>query len=93
MCFDLLYYRSARAFGSAILCLLVALLFRSAPYPYWHWQGGQILELLKRIHDGGHAEKFTLGIANCPGLFLPSTTQLNHITTSLFQATPSIRIR
>lgn len=63
-----------RAFGGAILCLLVALLLRSAPYTYWHWQGGQILELLKLIR-GGHAEKFTLSVANCPGLFLPSSTE------------------
>jgi hypothetical protein len=54
--------------GSAILCLLVALLFRSAPYPSWHWQGDQISKLLKGIR-GGHAEKFTLSVANCPGLF------------------------
>ncbi len=57
-----------RAFGGAILCLFVALLHRSAPYPYWHWQGGHISELLKGIR-GEHAEKYTLSVANCPGLF------------------------
>jgi hypothetical protein len=57
-----------RAFGGAILCLVAALLLRSAPYPSWHWQGGQISELLKGIR-GGHAEKYTLSVANCPGLF------------------------
>ena len=59
-----------RALGGAILCLVVALLFRSAPYPYWHWQGGHIsiLKLLDGIR-GGHAEKYALSVANCPGLF------------------------
>lgn len=57
------------AFGGAILCLVAALLLRSAPYPSWHWQGGQISELLKGIR-GGHAEKYTLSVANCPGYAL-----------------------
>ena len=62
-----------RAFGGAILCLVAALLLRSAPYPSWHWQVGQISELLKGIR-GGHTEKYTLSIANCPGLlFFPSS--------------------
>src|SRR6266852_2806454 len=57
-----------RAVGGTILCLLVALLLRSAPYPSWHWQGYQFSQLLERIR-GGHAEKFTQSVANCPGLF------------------------
>lgn len=61
-----------RVFGGAILCLVAAFLLRSAPYPSWHWQGGQISELLKGIR-GRHAEKYTLSVANCPGLcFFPS---------------------
>jgi hypothetical protein len=66
----------ARAFSGAILCLVGAVLLRSAPYPYWHWQGqgqgGQISKLLDRIR-GGDAEKYTTSVANCPGLFVPSS--------------------
>jgi hypothetical protein len=58
-----------RAFGGAILFLVVALLPRSAPYPYWD---GHISSLLDRIR-GGHAEEYTLSVAKCPGLFIPSS--------------------
>jgi hypothetical protein len=79
--------RFDRAFRGAVLCLVIALLVRSAPY-----QGGQISELLKGIR-GGHAEKekYTPSVANCPGLFFPSkpsfprgrkdNSQLNFLTS------------
>jgi hypothetical protein len=57
-----------RAFGGTILCLLVALLHGSAPYPSWRLQGYQFSQLLERIR-GGQAEKITQSVANCPGLF------------------------
>jgi hypothetical protein len=62
----------ARAIGGAILFLVAAFLLRSAPYPYWRWKGGHVSKFLEGIR-GGHAEKYTLSVASCPGLFVPSS--------------------
>ena len=57
---------AGRAFGTSF-SLIVALLLRSAPYPYWE---GQFSKLLDGIR-GGYTEKhYSLSVADCPGLFL-----------------------
>lgn len=62
----------SRTFGGAILFVVVALLLRSVPYPYWHWKSGHFSNLLDWIR-GGHVEEYTLNVTNCPGLFIPSS--------------------
>jgi len=65
--------RAVRRFG-AIFTLVVALLLRSAPYPYWTWKESQFSKLLDGIR-GGYREKkhYSLSVADCPGLcFLSS---------------------
>jgi hypothetical protein len=49
----------------ALFSLIVALLIRLAPYPYWY---GRISELLEGIRDG-HMENYSLSVADCPGMF------------------------
>ena len=60
--------RAVRVFG-AIFSLIVALLLRSAPYPYWTWKEGRFSKVLDGIR-GGYREKkhYSQTVADCPGL-------------------------
>ncbi|KAH9974514.1 glycosyl hydrolases family 31-domain-containing protein [Russula compacta] len=65
--------------------LVVALLLRSAPYPYWQ---GHISSLLDGIR-GGHAEKYSQSVADCPGYTLDSLKEArNGFTAQLNLAGP-----
>ncbi|KAH9952633.1 glycosyl hydrolases family 31-domain-containing protein [Russula dissimulans] len=76
------------AFG-AVLSLILALLLRSAPYPYQFWPGHASV-LLDGIRGGrGDSEKYSGSVADCPGYTLDSLREnKNGFTAQLHLAGP-----
>jgi hypothetical protein len=71
-----------RAYGATVplLLLVVALLFRSTPYSDWP---SYISRLRDRIRSG-HAKKYSLSVADCPGQFFLWLFLLQKITNTIF---------